>query len=99
MPHLVPHIMSMLTLDMNALPVGKRPVPVIFIDHFEKVQTPGRRLGEELLNACIHALPGVLFVITGRNRMDWDSDSRLSLPKAGAAAWPGLPAAATPSSG
>lgn len=90
MPHLVPHIMSMLTLDMNALPVSKRPVPVIFIDHFEKVQTPGRRLGEELLNACIHALPGVLFVITGRNRMDWDSDSRLSLPKAGAAAWPGL---------
>lgn len=90
MPHLVPHIMSMLTLDMNALPVGRRPVPVIFIDHFEKLQTPGRRLGEELLNACIHALPGVLFVIAGRNRMDWDSTFRHDLPKAGATVWPGL---------
>jgi hypothetical protein len=75
--------------------VGKRPVPVIFIDHFEKVQTPGRRLGEELLNACIHALPGVLFVITGRNRMDWDSTSRQDLVKSGSAAWPGLVRGAT----
>lgn len=90
MPHLVPQIMSMLTLDMNALPVGRRPVPVIFIDHFEKVQTPGRRLGEELLNACIQALPGVLFVIAGRNRMDWDATSRHDLPRAGESAWPGL---------
>lgn len=90
MPHLVPSIMSMLTLDMNAIPSSARPVPVIFVDHFEKIQTPGRRLGEELLNACIQALPGVLFVVSGRNRMDWDSPGRHDLPIAGRAAWPGL---------
>ena len=90
MPHLVPNIMSMLTLDMNAIPSAARPVPVIFVDHFEKIQTPGRRLGEELLNACIQALPGVLFVVSGRNRLDWDSPGRHDLPRAGKAAWPGL---------
>lgn len=89
-PALVPRIMSMLTLDMNAIPAANRPVPVIFVDHFEKIQSPGRRLGEELLNACIRALPGVLFVVSGRNRLDWDSRSRVDLPISGKAAWPGL---------
>lgn len=90
MPELVPRIMSMLTLDMNAIPSSARPVPVVFVDHFEKLQTPGRRLGEQLLNACIQALPGVLFVVSGRNRMDWDSPGRHDLPSSGSATWPGL---------
>ncbi|HMR47847.1 MAG TPA: hypothetical protein PKE40_01130 [Arachnia sp.] len=67
-----------------------RPLLVVFIDHFEKLQRDDRRVGEEALNRLVAALPQSLFVISGRNRLDWDDSARIWLPHHGPRTWPQL---------
>lgn len=69
---------------------SKRPLLVIFVDHFEKLQRDDRRNGEVALNHLIAALPQCLFVITGRNRLDWHAEARVFLPYHGPDWWPQL---------
>lgn len=68
----------------------KRPLAVIFIDHFEKLQTNDRRIGEATINLLIGALPQCLFVISGRNHLDWACLARTALPFRGPQIWPRL---------
>lgn len=68
----------------------RRPLVVVFIDHFERLQDDGRRLGETTVNHLVGALPECLFVITGRNRLDWDNPARTALPYRGPECWPQL---------
>lgn len=57
--------------------------------HKTKEQTD--RTAERLLQRCVHQMPNVLFVITGRNRLDWtDIGVGAELDFAGAQFWPGL---------
>lgn len=74
---------------------ARRPLLVIFIDHFEKLQRDDRRNGEIAINHLVAALPQSLFVITGRHRLDWDDPARISLPYHGAKWWPQLVDTAT----
>lgn len=69
---------------------GTRPLVVVFIDHFERLTGDGRRLGEAAINRLVASLPNSLFVVTGRNRLDWDSPSRTELRFAGPRFWPAL---------
>ena len=72
------------------------PLVVMFIDTFERLQMKGdlSRTGEALFNRLVWGLPLVLFVVTGRNRLDWDDQRRTTLPHVGPATWPGLAAGA-----
>lgn len=88
--------------DLLALELDREtpcPLVVMFVDTLERIQLSQdhARLGEAMLNELIWALPQVLFVITGRNRLDWadpnDKGSgikRTNLQHAGAVLWPGL---------
>lgn len=68
----------------------RRPLLVVFIDHFEKLQRDDRRNGEVAINHLVAALPQTLFVVTGRHRLDWDDPARISLPYHGSRWWPQL---------
>lgn len=74
----------------------KRPLIVVFIDHFEKLQSNDERNGEAAMNHLVTALPECLFVITGQRRIDWDDPGRTSLRYAGPGHWPGLREDAAP---
>lgn len=67
-----------------------RPLMVIFVDTFEKLQSNDRRNGEAAINHLVAALPQSLFVISGRNRLDWDNPARILLAYRGPRTWPHL---------
>lgn len=93
-PYVAATLAGLLTWDLNRLHFAERPVLVAFADAVEYVQG-GNRLQERLLNRIIHLTPGVLWVITSRDRLDWDvSALGAVLPAAGADVWPGLPVTA-----
>jgi len=69
---------------------AKRPLVVVFIDHFEYLQTDDRRPGETTVNALVGAIPQSLVVITGRNHLDWASPARTALTYRGPRLWPRL---------
>ncbi|MFF5185879.1 tetratricopeptide repeat protein [Streptomyces sp. NPDC000345] len=81
---------GLLSWDLDNLPLSKRPVVVAFADAAEYVQDDDRAQ-ERLLNRIVHLTPGILWVVTSRNRLDWDSPHlhRL-LPATGPGTWPGL---------
>ena len=49
-----------------------------------------RRVSEAHLNMMIHFMPNVLFVLTGRDRLDWHKHTRADLPYRGSWTWPDL---------
>lgn len=65
---------------------------VMFIDAFEKVQIEDDlpRSAERMLHEFIWNLPHVLFVITGKNSLNWADGLRLDLRHPGPNNWPGL---------
>jgi hypothetical protein len=69
-----------------------RPLIVVFVDHVERIQggTSATRAGEQLLNQLVAALPHALFVMTGRNSLDWYDAKRTGLHHAGRRTWPCL---------
>ncbi|WP_091562951.1 hypothetical protein [Micromonospora pattaloongensis] len=66
------------------------PLVVIFIDTTERLTLDPRRVAEGHLNALIHDMPNVLFVLTGRYQLDWHRESRTGLLHRGPWTWPGL---------
>ena len=68
------------------------PLAVVFVDAVEKLQRTEdvRREGECALQEIIWNLPQVLYVVTGRNQLDWGSVGRDNLTHVGPGLWPGL---------
>jgi hypothetical protein len=63
---------------------------IVFLDTYEEVTKRGRRIENWIQRIC-YLLPNVLFVISGRNRLDWQSsDLHGSLGFVGSQHWPGL---------
>lgn len=81
---------GLLNWDLDRLDRSRAPLPVVFADAVEYVQG-GSRVQERLLNRIVHLTPGVLWVITSRNSLEW-ADERLigTLAAAGSQTWPGL---------
>lgn len=70
---------------------GRRPRVCVFLDTFEVVNGQADRAVERLVQRCAYLMPNVLFVITGRNRIDWaDSGAGGELDFAGPECWPHL---------
>lgn len=60
-----------ITEQILALPPAERPLLIVFVDPFEKVQGGGAESAEDFISTMAAALPLCLFVITGRNRVAW----------------------------
>ena len=93
-PSVVADVLYVLTQEIYFLPPPERPALIIFADHFEKLQRDGAP-HESTIASLITALPYALFVITGRDRLNWTEPHRTDLPHAGDRAWPGLAGGAT----
>ncbi|TFD86116.1 hypothetical protein [Cryobacterium serini] len=66
---------------------------VVFFDSWEDVQADSISRGclEDVLSQLVFLMPNVLFVITGRERLQWgDKGSEAYLARTGAINWPGL---------
>lgn len=89
-----PHLLAW---EIARLPAKKSVVPVVLLDGFEDVGDRTHRDLERLLQRVVWLMPGALFVVTGRSRLQW-ADPALSgqLDCTGPAAWPGLAPASTP---
>ncbi|MFH8470313.1 hypothetical protein [Streptomyces sp. NPDC017991] len=81
---------GLLSWDLENLPLAKRPATVAFADAAEYVQGDDRSQ-ERLFNRIVHLTPGTLWVVTSRNRLDWDAAHvHQLLPATGPHTWPGL---------
>ncbi|GAA1391697.1 ATP/GTP-binding protein [Kitasatospora putterlickiae] len=77
-------------LSRRARP-ARRPTVCVFLDTFEVVNGRVDRTVERLIQRCVYLMPNVLFVITGRNRVDWaDSGVSGELDFTGPQCWPNL---------
>ena len=66
------------------------PLLTVFVDTTERLALDPRRVAEGYLNRLVHGMPNVLFVLTGRDMLDWYDESRVDLPYRGRWSWPGL---------
>lgn len=82
-------VARLLTLEVFQMAPQKRPLVLVFVDHFERLQG-AERAGERTLHGLVTALPYVLFVITGRNPVGWGEMGGTGLRPVGPRAWPGL---------
>lgn len=89
-PELVAELVYLLTQEIFYLPEDERPALVFFIDHFERIQRRTGRSHEPGLARIIANLPYGLFVVTGRDKLDWADPRRTDLDDAGPSYWPGL---------
>lgn len=89
-PSVVADIAYLLSDEIALMPAAARPLIVVFIDHFERLQSRDRRTGEILVNQVVAALPFALFVIVGRGPVDWHNPARTELAVAGPHIWRGL---------
>ncbi|MER5641910.1 hypothetical protein ABT095_33860 [Kitasatospora sp. NPDC002227] len=70
---------------------GRRPKVCVFFDTFEVLNGRADRTAERFVQRCVYLMPNVLFVITGRNRIDWaDGENRGELDFTGPDCWPNL---------
>lgn len=81
----------LLAWDLAQLPAEQSGTLVVLLDTFEDVGDRTHRELERLLQRVAWLMPNALFVVTGRNRLQWD-DERLDgqLDWTGPAAWPQL---------
>lgn len=81
----------LLAWDLAQVPADRTGTLVVLLDTFEEVGDRTHRDLERLLQRVIWLMPNALFVITGRNRLQWD-DPRLEgqLDWAGPYQWPQL---------
>lgn len=70
--------------------VSPSPLLVVFVDATERLFLDSRRTTEHQLNLLIGSLPNALFVLTGRDQLDWHRPDRADLHFFGAARWPDL---------
>jgi hypothetical protein len=101
-PELLAEVAELLALELDH--VEPCPLVVVFVDTYERVQVKQdhARTGEAMFNRLVWNLPQMLFVVTGRNRLNWgdlNDDGhgikRTNLEHAGPATWPGLVPGAT----
>lgn len=78
------------TLSWELSRLSPCPLVVVFIDAAERLTLDLRRTAESYVNNLIYRMPNVLFVVTGRNRLDWYDEGRSDLPYRGPWTWPGL---------
>ncbi|MDQ0407494.1 ATP/GTP-binding protein [Streptomyces sp. NPDC000349] len=83
-----PHLLAW---DLACLPAKHRATLVVLLDTFEDVGDRVHRDLERLVQRMVWLMPNVLFIVTGRNRLQWD-DPRLEgqLDWAGPECWPQL---------
>ncbi len=85
----------LLAWDLAQLPDKHRVTPVVLLDTFEDAGHRGHRELEKLIQRVVWLMPNALFVITGRNRLQWDdADLEGQLDWAGPEYWPLLVAGA-----
>ncbi|WP_406486511.1 hypothetical protein [Streptomyces sp. NBC_01563] len=85
-----PHLLAW---ELSRLPANKRVVPVVLLDTFEDTGDRTHRDLERLLQRVVWLMPNVLFVITGRSRLQWAEEGlQGQLDWTGPSAWPGLAA-------
>lgn len=86
----------LLAWDLSRVPAKHQATPVVLLDTFEDVGDRVHRDLERLIQRVVWLMPNVLFVITGRNRLQWD-DPKLEgqLDWAGPDCWPQLVGGAT----
>ena len=87
---LAAELATLITSEIVAMPAESRPLLVVFVDTFERLLVDPRRAGERLLNHLVVALPFALFVVTGRDLLNWNDPNRVNLHRAGPAIWPQL---------
>jgi hypothetical protein len=89
-PYVAASLAGLLSWDLAQLPPAQTPLVIAFADAVEYIQG-GDRSQERLFNRVVHLTPQVLWVITSRNSLDWDSTDLIgTLPAAGPRVWPGL---------
>lgn len=72
------------------------PKALVLLDTWEQVTARTTREMERWLQRCVFLMPNVLFVITGRNRLDWaDLKQTTELDFVGSQRWPLLQAGHT----
>jgi hypothetical protein len=79
----------LLAWDLSRVPAKHRATLVVLLDTFEDVGDRVHRDLERLIQRVVWLMPNVLFVVTGRNRLQWD-DPQLEgqLDWAGPQFWP-----------
>ena len=79
----------LLAWDLAQLPQDKTATLVVLLDTFEDVGDRSHRDVERLIQRVVWLMPNALFVVTGRNRLQWDDDHlRGQLDWAGSRSWP-----------
>lgn len=69
------YMASVLAWELSKMGGSKHIDVVAFVDTYETVNTDSTRLFERLFQRVVYLTPNILWVITGRNRLDWDLDS------------------------
>ncbi|MFC4037322.1 hypothetical protein ACFO1B_02710 [Dactylosporangium siamense] len=78
------------TLSWELATMVPSPLLTVFIDTTERLALDPRRVSEGHLNRLVHSMPNVLFVMAGREMLDWYDESQVDLPYRGRWTWPGL---------
>jgi len=78
------------TLAWELAQISPTPLVIVFVDTAERLALDRRRTSEGHLNQLIYELPNVLFVVTGRDMLDWWDQARTELIHRGRWTWPGL---------
>lgn len=89
-------ILEMLSLTIDRMPADERPLIVVFVDTFERVQNSREAEGETALNWLVASSPYLFFVVTGRDSLRWHEEQQIHLVCRGSAMWPGLLLDGTP---
>ncbi|MEV5837239.1 hypothetical protein [Nocardia sp. NPDC052112] len=88
-----PHLLAW---DLAQVPVDRSAVLVVLLDTFEEVGDRSHRDLERLFQRMVWLMPNALFIVTGRNRLQWDDPSlEGQLDQAGPFPWPQLAPAAS----
>ncbi|MEO3974231.1 ATP/GTP-binding protein [Streptomyces sp. CAU 1734] len=79
----------LLAWDLSRIPAKRQGTLLVLLDTFEDVGNRAHRDLERLIQRVVWLMPNALFVITGRNRLQWD-DPKLEgqLDWAGRQFWP-----------
>lgn len=82
----------LLAWDLDRQPgvEGRLPLVCVFVDTFEALSGRYDQTAERLVQRCMYLMPNVLFVVTGRNRVDWADSPRGELDFTGEHRWPNL---------
>lgn len=79
----------LLAWDMSRVPATREATLVVLLDTFEDVGDRVHRDLERLIQRMVWLMPNVLFIVTGRNRLEWaDAQLEGQLDWAGPQFWP-----------